>query len=759
MQSLQFFIPFGRAALRCLGVVVLVLILINAPLRAQWTKTNGTAGGMVTVLLNNGANTYAGVNGGGVYRTNSVFGTWTQASTGLRGNSLNPTAILASGTTLWLGTQDGLFRSGDDGGTWTASGSAVFSGVKINKIAADGADLFIATDVRNLSTIDTVETSSECLYRSSDNGATWTAISNGLPRNVGETFSLTVVKTTFDTRLYALSNRDGVFVSTDAGKTWNSFNQGLTGFALRLEAKEMLADGGTLYLCNRDGVYSRRIALTPTQPESAAWQAANAGLKGQTVNAITKTGDAIFVGTESAGVFSSSDGGMAWTAANKGLTNLASLSLTSVGTTLVLGSEGAGIFTSPRSDVAWVQANAGILAGQVLSLAVLNNTLFAATYGNGIQFSRDGGTTWTAAKGINDPPQGSQGLSAYVNRISAAGSRMFAATYGGLFASGDGGATWTSANGVGAGALKDFGLSVYDIALNSSNNKLTAATGDGVYVSADDGKTWLRRARELDDTVAVHVLAFNGSTVLGGTFESGVYRSGDGGETWREASKGLDIAALTVYDLFFSGTNVFAATEDGVYLSTDDGRTWTKRSTGLDASNPAMYKITLQNATLVATGAAGIFRSTNSGTSWQAVGQGLTNTSNHALAADNVNIYIGDYAAGIGVWKRPLSQITSVQTLNEQAINEQATAGMNVRLAPNPTNGETSVRFAVRQPVSAVLTIFDVLGRAVRREEFSALQVGEHVFRLDTRELPTGAYIVQVSAASASVSSLLHIVR
>lgn len=734
--------------------LVLLTALLSVPLQAQWSKTNGPFGGTITVLLQNGSTTFAGVSGGGVYRTSDVFGAWTQVSTGLRGNSLNPTSILASGTTLWLGTQDGVFRSSDNGATWTASGAATFSGVRITKIATDGTDIFVATEVRNLSTIDTVETPSECIYRSSDNGATWTAISNGLPRNVGEIFSLTVVKTTFDTRLYALSNRDGVFVSTDAGKTWNSFNQGLTGFALRLEVREMLADGGTLYLCNRDGVYSRRIALTSTQPESAAWQAANAGLKGQIVNAITKTGDALFIGTEASGAYRSTDGGTTWTSANTGLTNLAVLSLANVGTTLVLGTEGAGVFISPRLSVAWEQASAGILSSQVISLTVLNNTLFAATYGNGIQLSRDGGTTWSAAKGINNPPQGSQGLSAYVNRISAAGSRMFAATYGGLFASGDGGATWTSANGVGTGALKDFGLSVYDIVLNSSNNKLTAATGDGIYVSADDGKTWLRRARELDDTVAVHVLAFNGSTVLGGTFESGVYRSGDGGETWREASKGLDIAALTVYDLFFSGTNVFAATEDGVYLSTDDGRTWAKRSAGLDASNLAMYKLTLQNATLVATGAAGIFRSTNSGTSWQAVSQGLTNASNHALAADNVNIYIGDYAVGTGVWKRPLSQITSVQALNEQAI-----AGMNVQLAPNPANGETSVRFAVRQSVSAVLTIFDVLGRAVRREELPALQVGEHVFRLDTRELPTGAYIVQVSAASASVSRLLHIVR
>jgi len=96
----------------------------------------------------------------------------------------------------------------------------VFSGVKINKIAADGADVFVAADVRNLSTIDTIETPSECLYRSSDNGnvdGDKRRITQ--KRGVGESFSVVIVRTTFDTRQYGTSNRAGVFVSTDAGKT------------------------------------------------------------------------------------------------------------------------------------------------------------------------------------------------------------------------------------------------------------------------------------------------------------------------------------------------------------------------------------------------------------------------------------------------------------------------------------------------------------------------------------------------------------
>lgn len=754
------------------SILILFLVFPYTTL-AQWTKTNGPAGGTVTVFAQNSTSIFAGVKGGGVYRSDNGGSTWTQASTGLRGNSLNPTSILVSGASLWLGTEDGLYRSTDAGATWTASGTATFSGAHITQIVSDGTALIVAIVVQNLSTIDTIETASECLFRSVDGGATWTAISLGLRRNAGEVFSTALAQTSSETRIYALSNRDGVFVSTDAGRTWSNYNQGLAGYALRLEARRMLVAGGTLYLCTGDGVYSRRIALTPTQPESATWQAANTGIKGQSVNSIAEADGTLIVGTEADGIFTSTNGGAAWTPANTGLTNLSALALhlptspTNTASALLVGTEGAGVFTSPRPTAitapSWQQASTGILSGQVLSLSVLNNTLFAATYGNGVQISRDGGTTWQATRGINTPPQGAQGLSSYVSKVASVGSRLLAATLGGMFASTDGGTTWQAANGTGAGALKEFALSVYDIAVNPANNRLVAATGDGVFTSSDDGATWVRRVQGLDDSVSIHALAFKGSTMLGGTFESGIFRSNDGGATWREASKGLSITALTVYDMYVGTTRIHAATEDGIYASDDDGRTWTRSSTGLDASNPSMYRILAQGSTLVAVGATGVYRSANGGAAWQSVSQGLTNTSYHALAADNANLYIGDYTVGSGVWKRPVSQVTSVVERNGNATtNRTAASNLQMQLSPNPAHAEVSLRFTVPDAGGrAVITVTDALGRTLYREETTPLPLGAHTHSLPAvrENLQSGLYIVRISIDAASATRLLHFVR
>ena len=107
-------------------------------------------------------------------------------------------------------------------------------------------------------------------------------------------------------------------------------------------------------------------------------------------------------------------------------------------------------------------------------------------------------------------------------------NRLFAATYGGLC--GDGGATWTVANGSGTGALKILDLSVYDITLNSS---ITNLPPQRVMVSMFRQMTAKRGRAVRVDTVDRSRTSFNGSTVLGGAFESGIYRSSVVVGLWR----------------------------------------------------------------------------------------------------------------------------------------------------------------------------------------------------------------------------------
>jgi photosystem II stability/assembly factor-like uncharacterized protein len=63
------------------------------------------------------------------------------------------------------------------------------------------------------------------IYKSTDAGATWVAISSRL------TTALAVDPQT-PTMVYAGTDNSGVFISTDGGMTWSDFNAGLTNLSI-----------------------------------------------------------------------------------------------------------------------------------------------------------------------------------------------------------------------------------------------------------------------------------------------------------------------------------------------------------------------------------------------------------------------------------------------------------------------------------------------------------------------------------------------
>lgn len=755
---------------------------------AQWTKTAGTEGGNGTTVhfqrsTRFGDALFIGMNGGGVFRSSSPNqnAQWTQVSSGLTQNGLYPTTITSQGDTLWLGTHDGIFRSVDNAASWQAVGAATFAGLQIVKIVFNGPTIFASTLVRELSTVDTVTTPSECVYRSTDNGASWQAVSTNLPKDAGERYTLCVSPSVAaGTRIYALGSEHGVYVSTDNGTTWNANNTGLTGNSLRLSVSDMLADGANLTICTRDGVFRAIRAITPTTPEGT-WQPLGTGLKGQILTGIVRYNSGLAVGTEGGGVFQLNTSTSQWTPLNntfnKSLPNFFvkgiaanNFQVSISGDDLFVVTEGAGFInyaTQPADGRAWQQTNTNLIAGTVSTLFTSNGALIAGTSGNGIMRSLNSGNSWSRAGGF-EVPQGPQGGSVYVNDIAQAGNRLFAATYGGVFSSTDNGSTWTSANGTGANALRDLALSVYGVGADATGTPVFAATGNGLYASSDNGATWqVRGAQSLDDSVQIHNFAFrrtgSTTTIFAGTLESGVYRSTDGGNTWREASGNLtrtSTGGLSVNAILVSGANLFAATADGVYFSSDDGRTWTRRASGMDANNPAAFRIVERNGILIATTAGGVYRSGNNGASWTNVSQGLKNTSNYALAADAENAYIADDTFGDGVWRRPLTQvITSVRETAQNSVQNN-NRSLALEAAPNPASEDVLLRFTLPKTSRITVDCFDILGKVIMNVPEQEYAEGSQVLRLSVEHLPQGVMTIRLRTEQGLNSTVfMRIVR
>ena len=100
-------------------------LLLATPSRAGWVS-HGPEGGSVGALAVDPASpstVYAGMNGGGVFKTTNAGGSWSAVNTGLTDTFVTALAVDATTTpsTVYAGTQDGgVFKTTNGGGSWSA---------------------------------------------------------------------------------------------------------------------------------------------------------------------------------------------------------------------------------------------------------------------------------------------------------------------------------------------------------------------------------------------------------------------------------------------------------------------------------------------------------------------------------------------------------------------------------------------------------------------------------------------------------------
>ncbi len=195
---------------------------------------------------------YAGGTADRLYRSTNGGGTWTLA---LSLADTRDLALAPSDGTVYAGLvnqqpaaqSDGVYRSRDYGVSW----SKVFTSSLVSALAVDPGD----------SRIVYVGTDGEGLQKSSDGGATWTAINSGLSNTVIRDL---VVDPGDPRTLYAGTWGGGVFQSRDGGEQWNPLNDGLGNLFVSTLALDPRGDGVLFAGTTSGGLY--HIQLVPPLP-------------------------------------------------------------------------------------------------------------------------------------------------------------------------------------------------------------------------------------------------------------------------------------------------------------------------------------------------------------------------------------------------------------------------------------------------------------------------------------------------------------
>jgi len=320
--------------------------------------------------------------------------------------------IIRHGNDLFAGTQNGIYSSSDNGANWQAQNNG-FPPIQINAFAVIGDNLFAGTDVG--------------MYLSKDNGNSWKVINKGLQSshiNMSdpEVCSINALTIRGNIILAASKNGEGVFRSSDNGNSWIAVSKGMEipkielgprakKRAERLEKQKndkALSPANEFetpclryfdvkkFIVNYNAIFADCDGLIFRSTNNGdVWNLVDQGLQDCTVNDLAIRGKNILAGT-SKGLYSSADNGDSWSLVVDSLLGTEILTLTVSGINILAGTS-RGIFLSADNGRGWIIANNSLWSHKKLMIIPCGANLFIKTETE-VYISTDNGNNWQPFK-------------------------------------------------------------------------------------------------------------------------------------------------------------------------------------------------------------------------------------------------------------------------------------------------------------------------------------------------------------------------
>jgi photosystem II stability/assembly factor-like uncharacterized protein len=373
-----------------------------------------------------------------------------------------------------------------------------------------------------------------------------------------------------------------------------------------------------------------------------------------------------------------------WITTNTGLTVQDANSFARIGTDLFVGTgnisgNSTGVFKSTNNGVSWTAVNNGLTNLNVQKLIASGTTLFAAIGASG---PPDGGVYRSTDNGANWVPCNTGLTYAHAYNIAVLGSTLYVSSVPNtVFTSTDNGDNWTAATDP---VLVDTHVKTI---ITAGPNQLIASDGggiEGVIISTNGGTSWSTTSipGHTDD------LQLIGNIVYAAVGDGGVYRSDDFGVSWDSVGiPGHNATALEAVD-----TMLIVGCPYSVYSSCDRGQTWTDIS----------------------------------------VGAGGANLSIEAFGMDANNVYIANTFHSVGVWSRPITELTCVPA----GIEDEDIFG-SFSIYPNPSSGIVNISNN-GEPMETMVEVYNLTGLLIYR--------GVNSTQVDLTNQPNGIFIIKIIA-------------
>src|SRR4030095_16436369 len=475
----------------------------------------------------------------------SSYSQWVQLP-GPKGTHVN--AIKGSNNIYYAATRSkGIFRSSNNGATWQAVNNGLGADCEVKDVLIYGNYVFAAVSSSCPGTIN--------VYRSSNNGNNWAVSGTGIPNKITESFA--VKGNTIWAAVFELPNHSGIYRSNDTGNTWTQINS-------IIEVPNQIFANSTAIIVSEDNFIWQSL------DDGASWDVTEQfALSG--VWSFTQSGNRI-IGAGITGIYFSTDNGSTWDYTN--MSGGAS-SLSSFGNTVFLG--GQNVLKSTNSGVTWVSSSSGLGIGTIDALFFDGTHVFAGTTGDtaGIYKSTNTGTSWfSSAAGLSP--------ASTIRSLVSLGDIVFAGMQSdGVYRSTDDGNSWFK-----VGLNNDSLKTQLVFSLCTKNTLLFAGTGNGFYSSTDNGTTFTRKVNGFPSggSINVYSLTVSGNNIIAAVTIAystssidGIWYSTNNGDLWIQSSLPIEpifVSAVAcdgssavyagIYGQSFSVTGLYKLTNGGV---------------------------------------------------------------------------------------------------------------------------------------------------------------------------------------------------
>jgi photosystem II stability/assembly factor-like uncharacterized protein/methionine-rich copper-binding protein CopC len=334
---------------------------------------------------------------------------------------------------IYAGTDEGVFKSTDGGAFWSAINNGLQFCIGVPSLAIDPKN----TNIIYAGTENEYSIRHSGIFKSTNGGAFWSVINNRLSFEGVSSLAIDPKNTNI---IYAGIYGDTVFKSTNGGASWSRIGTGV----------------------RHCWIYS--LAIDPTNTQ------------------------VIYAGTDE-GVFKSTDGGAFWSAINNGLigwesTSVRSLAIDPKNTNIIYAGIYDTVFKSTNGGASWSLIGTGLTHSWIYSLAIdpkNTNTIYVGM-GNRAFKLTDGGSSWSQIN--NGLPNGLPYTDVRSLAIDPKNTNIiYAGTDEGVFKSADGGSSWSAINN----GLTNRNIRSLVIDLQNPNILYAGTWGGGVFKLVTSG--------------------------------------------------------------------------------------------------------------------------------------------------------------------------------------------------------------------------------------------------------------------------------